>query len=281
VPVPSRAASRIGYFLSCAAYSPRELIEQAVLAQQAGFEALWISDHFHPWNDEQDEGSFVWPVVGALSQACDLPVTTAVTCPSMRLRPTLVAQAAASAHVMLDGKFTLGVGFGESLDDSRSGGPDTAGLRLEILREAVELIRELWTGETVDHCGEFFTVENARIYSIRRDPPPIQVSGSDEAAIQLAAEIGDGYITTSRDERLLKAFRSAAPDKPTTLGYQVAWTNTADEPGRHVEELLASIEAGFDDVYVANLGPHYAEMIRNYGERVLPEVRRQPGLRSG
>jgi G6PDH family F420-dependent oxidoreductase len=281
VAAPSRAEPRIGYFLSCAAYSPRELIEQAILAQQAGFEALWISDHFHPWNDETDEGSFVWPVVGALSQVCELPVTAAVTCPSMRLRPNLVAQAAASAHVMLDGKFTLGVGFGEPADDSLGAAPDPAGLRLDILREAVELIRELWTGETVDHRGEFFTVENARIYTIRPDPPPIQVSGSDEAAVLLAAEIGDGYITTSRDEQLLKAFRSAAPDKPTTLGYQVAWANSADETGRHVEELLATIEAGFDDVYVANLGPHCAEMIRTYGERVLPEVRTQPGLWRG
>src|SRR5436305_5125980 len=101
---------RIGYFLSSEEYGPAELVEQARLAEQAGFEALWISDHFHPWNEEQGESAFVWTVIGALSQVTSLPITTAVTCPIMRTKPTLVAQAAASAHVMLGGRFTLGVG---------------------------------------------------------------------------------------------------------------------------------------------------------------------------
>jgi G6PDH family F420-dependent oxidoreductase len=93
-----------GYFLSCEEYDPAELIDQAVRAQQAGFDALWISDHFHPWNDEQGESPFVWSVIGALSQVCRLPVTTAVTCPTIRTHPAIVAQAAATAAVMLDGK---------------------------------------------------------------------------------------------------------------------------------------------------------------------------------
>ncbi len=101
---------RIGYFLSTEEYSPAELLVQARAAEAAGFEALWISDHFHPWNNEQGNSPFVWSVIGALSQACDLPVTTAVTCPTVRIHPAVIAQAAATSGEMLGGKFTLGIG---------------------------------------------------------------------------------------------------------------------------------------------------------------------------
>ena len=95
---------RFGYFLSCEEYSPAEIVEQAVAAEEAGFEALWISDHYHPWNDEQGQSPFVWGMIGALSQACSLPVTTAVTCPTVRIHPAIIAQAAATAAVQLDGQ---------------------------------------------------------------------------------------------------------------------------------------------------------------------------------
>ncbi len=108
---------RIGYFLSSEEYTPQQLVEQAVLAEQAGFEALWISDHFHPWNDQQGQSPFVWSVIGAISQACRLPVTTAVTAPTVRMHPAIVAQAAATAAVQLEGRFTLGVGTGEALNE--------------------------------------------------------------------------------------------------------------------------------------------------------------------
>src|SRR5688572_32294091 len=103
---------KIGYFLSCEEYTPAQLVEQAVAAERAGFEALWISDHFHPWNDEQGQSPFVWSVIGAISQATTLPVTTAVTCPTVRIHPAVIAQAAATASVMLEGRFVLGVGTG-------------------------------------------------------------------------------------------------------------------------------------------------------------------------
>src|SRR5690348_643472 len=105
---------RIGYFLSTEEYGPRELLAQAEAAERAGFEGLWISDHFHPWNDEQGNSPFVWGVIGAISQVCSLPVTTAVTCPTTRIHPAIVAQAAATAAVQLGGKFILGVGTGEA-----------------------------------------------------------------------------------------------------------------------------------------------------------------------
>lgn len=97
--------TRFGYFLSSEEYEPASLIEQARLAEQAGFDALWISDHFHPWLDEQGQSSFVWSVIGAISQVTDLPITTAVTCPTTRIHPAIIAQAAATASLLTGGKF--------------------------------------------------------------------------------------------------------------------------------------------------------------------------------
>src|SRR5579885_1795288 len=108
---------RIGYFLSSEEYAPRDLIAQARGAHEAGFDALWISDHFHPWNDEQGQSPFVWSMIGAISQVCPLPITTAVTCPTIRVHPAVVAQAAATSAVLTDGKFILGVGTGEALNE--------------------------------------------------------------------------------------------------------------------------------------------------------------------
>src|ERR687886_1175143 len=129
----------IGYFLSCEQFGPKELIDQARRAEAAGFEKLWISDHFHPWNDEQGHSPFVWGVIGALSQATSLPVSTGVTCPTVRIHPAIIAQAAATSAVMLEGRFALGVGSGENLSEHILGHrwPPTD-VRLEMLEEAVE-----------------------------------------------------------------------------------------------------------------------------------------------
>src|SRR6187399_3434012 len=108
---------KIGYFLSCEENDPRALIAQAKLAEAAGFHALWISDHYHPWNDEQGHSGFVWSVIGALAEATSLPVTTGVTCPTVRIHPAVIAQAAATCAVMLEGRFRLGVGSGEALNE--------------------------------------------------------------------------------------------------------------------------------------------------------------------
>src|ERR687889_1999151 len=137
------------------------------MAEAASFEALWISDHFHPWNDEQGNSPFVWAVVGGLSQATSLPVTTGVTCPTVRIHPAVIAQAAATSAVMLEGRFNLGVGSGEALNEHILGGhwPE-ADVRLEMLEEAVELMRALWRGGQQSHRGRHYRVENARIYTL-------------------------------------------------------------------------------------------------------------------
>ena len=314
---------RFGYFLSCEEYTPEELVEQARLADDAGFDALLIRDHFHPWNNEQGQSPFVWSVIGAISQVCDLPVTTAVTCPTVRTHPAVIAQAAATSAVMLDGRFVLGVGSGEALNEHVLGDAwPTADVRLAMLEEAVDVIRRLFTGETVTYGGEFYTVDTARIYTLPDQPPPIYVSGFGPKATELAARIGDGYINTAPDDDLLGLFKEKSGGKPAQAGVKVAFAPTEEEgvdhahrlwansglPGelaqvlpspqhfeqasrlvtkemtadavvcgpdleRHVDVFAPYVDAGYDEVYVANMGPHYEEMIRAYGEKVLPALR--------
>jgi G6PDH family F420-dependent oxidoreductase len=314
-----------GYFLSCEEFGPAELVDQARRAEAAGFDALWISDHFHPWNDEQGESPFVWSVIGALSEACSLRVTTAVTCPTIRMHPAIVAQAAATASVMLDGRFALGVGSGEALNEHILGSVwPTADVRLEMLEEAVEVIRALWTGEVVNHRGRHYTVDTARIYTRRTDPPPIYVSAFGPKAVDVAARVGDGFVTTSPDEELLSRYRKQAGDDAVVQGgFKVSYADTVDEAARtahrlwansglpgelsqvlpsprhfeqastlvteemtrssvvcgknagtHIEAFTPFLDAGVDEIYVANMGPRYAEMLSMYGDEVLPELRR-------
>jgi G6PDH family F420-dependent oxidoreductase len=220
----------IGYFLASEQFGPKELLDQAKRAEQAGFERLWISDHFHPWNDEQGHSPFVWGTIGALSQAVSLPVTTAVTCPTARIHPAIIAQAAATAAVQLDGRFVLGVGSGEALNEHILGGPWPApGERLAMLEEAVELIRLLHRGDTITHRGKHFQVQEARIYTLPEQPVPIYVSGFGPQATRLAARIGDGFCTVVPDSDLIATFRDAAGNgKPVQAGVKVSWSRDED-----------------------------------------------------
>src|ERR671939_1020070 len=201
---------RIGYFLSSEEYTPAELIEQARGAERAGFTALWISDHYHPWVDAQGQSAFVWSTIGALSQVCTLPITTAVTCPTVRIHPAVVAQAAATSAVMTGGRFVLGVGSGEALNEHIFGDAwPEADVRLEMLEEAVSVIRLLHEGGVKDHDGKHYVVENARLYTLPNEPPPILVSGFGPKATRLAGKIGDGYMNVAPDAELLQLFRSS------------------------------------------------------------------------
>jgi G6PDH family F420-dependent oxidoreductase len=226
-----RPMASIGYFLSCEQFGPKEIVDQARRAEQAGFERLWISDHFHPWNEEQGHSPFVWGVIGALSQATSLPVTTAVTCPTFRIHPAIIAQAAATAAVQLDGRFVLGVGSGEALNEHVLADHwPSVGVRLEMLEEAIEIIRLLHTGEEISHHGTYYEVQEARIYTLPAQPVPIYVSGFGPQATELAGRIGDGYCTTIPDADLVRTFRgSGGGTKPTQGGTKVCWDRDADK----------------------------------------------------
>jgi G6PDH family F420-dependent oxidoreductase len=217
---------RIGYFLSCEEYDAHQVIEQAKLAEQAGFDCLWISDHFHPWNGEQGNSPFVWSTIGALSQVTSLPIATAVTCPTVRIHPAIIAQAAATSAHLTGGKFILGVGSGEALNEHITGSrwPNSPE-RLSMLEEAIEVMRELWTGEFINHHGVHYEVENARLYTLPDVPPPVYVSGFGPTSAALAGRVGDGFVSTKPDAELIKAFReNGGEGKPMQAGYKVCWS---------------------------------------------------------
>ena len=221
---------QIGCFLSCEEFGPRDLVEQAKRAEQAGFHALWISDHYHPWNDQQGHSAFVWSVIGALSEAVDLPVTTAVTCPTLRIHPAIIAQAAATSAVMTGGRFNLGIGSGEALNEHILGThwPE-ADVRLEMLRESVEVMRLLWQGGQQSHRGRHYTVENARVYDLPDEPPPVLISGFGPKAIALAAEIGDGFVTTQPDKEGIDQYREGGGKGPVHAGAKVCFMPSEEE----------------------------------------------------
>jgi G6PDH family F420-dependent oxidoreductase len=313
-----------GYFLSCEEFTPGELLDQARMAEQAGFSALAISDHYHPWNEEQGQSPFVWSMIGAISQVTPLPVTTFVTCPTVRMHPAVNAQAAATSAVLTGGRFRFGVGTGEALNEHITGGawPEAA-RRMEMLEEAVHVIRRLFTGERVTHRGEFYTVEHARLYTVPDPPPPVYVSGLAPQAAELAGRIGDGFVTMRPDADLVTRFRrGGGRDKPVLGGYKVCWdtdrdraVKTAhrlwaneqlpgelsqilptpehfqqastmvteemtaaagtfgDDPREHLASARAFAQAGFDEVYINQIGPHQREFFDFYRTEVLPQLR--------
>src|SRR4051794_26935818 len=225
---------RIGYFLSSEEYSPAELIEQAKGAERAGFTGLWISDHYHPWVDAQGQSPFVWSSIGALSQVCGLPITTAVTCPTVRIHPAVIAQAAATSAVLTGGRFRLGVGTGEALNEHIFGDAwPELDVRLEMLEEAIEIIRGLWEGKVYSHHGKHYTVENARIYTLPEKPVEILISGFGPKAVEVAGRIGDGYVSTMPDRDLVDRFRSSGGGgKVAQAGFKAAFAASADEGAR-------------------------------------------------
>ncbi|MEW9551380.1 TIGR03557 family F420-dependent LLM class oxidoreductase [Nonomuraea sp. NPDC050783] len=313
-----------GYFLSCEEHGPKELVRQAKAAERAGFEALWISDHFHPWLDEQGQAPFVWSVIGALAEATSLPITTAVTCPLVRIHPVVVAQAAATTAALTGGRFRLGVGTGEALNehvvDSRW---PPLSERLEMLEEAVEIMRELFTGKLVTHRGRHYNVDTARLYTLPDEPAPIFMSGFGEKSTELAARIADGYITTMPDADAVKRFHEAGgAGKPVCGGLKACYaTDEAEarrtvhrlwptqgikgeasqllplprhfeqlaemvgedeavgsspvgpDPDQHLQAIRQYVDAGFDEVYVSQIGPDQDAFFDFYAKEVLPRLR--------
>jgi G6PDH family F420-dependent oxidoreductase len=231
---------KIGYCLSSEEWGPRELVRHAKRAEECGFQAVWISDHFHPWTHEQGHSPFVWSAIGAIAEATDeLRVTTGVTCPTVRIHPALVAHAAATCAVLLDGRFQLGVGSGEALNEHivASRWPE-ADERLEMLEEAIEVIRLLWQGGQQSHRGRHYRVENAELFDLPDEAPPIIVSGFGPKATDLAARVGDGYATTSPDAELIERFRSGGGSgKPVQAGAKVCWAEDEAEARRTAHRL--------------------------------------------
>lgn len=316
---------RIGYALACEEHGPRDLLRHAVMAQEAGFDGLWISDHYHPWIDRQGHSPFVWTVIGALAHAAPgMHVTTAVTCPTVRIHPAVLAQAAATAAVLLDGRFTLGVGSGEALNEHILGDRwPRASQRLQMLEEAVEVVRLLWQGGMRSHEGRHYTVENACVYDLPERPPEILASGFGPRSIELAARIGDGFVTTKPDRDAITRFHTAARQGTRVAGSMKVCFDCDEERARkrahelwptvavpgeisqilptpahfeqavelidadmvcaqipcgpdleqHINAIRAYEEAGFDELYIQQIGPEPSEFFSVYSEQVLPRLR--------
>ncbi|GHC87057.1 TIGR03557 family F420-dependent LLM class oxidoreductase [Streptomyces flavofungini] len=312
-----------GYFLASEEFTPAELLEQARAAEQAGFTHLAISDHYHPWTGEQGQSPFVWSMIGALAQVTSLPVTTFVTCPTVRMHPAVNAQAVATSGVLTGNRFRFGVGSGEALNEHILGDAWPAvDVRLEMLEEAVHVIRRLQSGDEITHRGKHYTVENARLYTVPDEPVPIYVSGFGPKAAALAGRIGDGFVTMTPDADLVGQFRRAGGgQKPVLGGVKVCWGTDRDQavttahrlwptqflPGElgqvlpdpahfeqaatlvteeavadgmvcgadadeHVRAVAAYVDAGFDEVYVGQIGPDQQGFFDFCRSDVLPRL---------
>jgi G6PDH family F420-dependent oxidoreductase len=206
----------IGYWLSSEEQAPKALVENAKRAEEAGFGHVLISDHIHPWVDAQGHSPFVWGVIGAIAEATErIQLGTAVTCPLIRMHPAIVAHAAATAQALMDGRFFLGVGTGENLNEHVLGDKwPRADERLEMLDEAIDVIRALFGGAFETYRGKHYTVEQAKLYDAPKNPPPVVVAAKAENAAKLAAAKGDGTMNTSPDAEIVKIFRDAGGKGP-------------------------------------------------------------------
>ena len=221
-----------GYKLSSEEHGPLDLVRYARRAEETGFSFAAISDHFHPWTDKQGHSPFVWGVLGGIAEATEnLELITGVTCPTIRIHPAIVAQAAATAAVMLPGRFALGLGTGEHLNEHILGDKwPRAGVRRAMLEEAIEVMRELWKGESSNHSGRYYTVENARIYDVPDGGVPVLIAASGDKAVELAGEKADGLISLVPDKKTLQKFDDAGGSgKPRYAEVQVCWAKSDEE----------------------------------------------------
>lgn len=312
-----------GVALSSEELGPTTMVEVARAAESRGFDRVWLSDHFHPWVGEQGESPFVWSVIGGIAATTGLRIGTGVTCPTIRIHPAIVAHAAATAQLMAEGRFFLGVGSGEALNEHVLGDPwPEADVRLEMLDEAVEVMRLLWTGDEVSHRGTHYTVQNARLYSCPDDEIPVYVSAFGPKATEVAARIGDGFVNVSPEASIVEGYRDAGGKGPVVGSAKVCvhedaqaaralvhrlWPNKAlpgelaqvlpnpshfeqaaslvtvdaaadgvpcgRDVSEHVEHLRGYVDAGYDEVYVQQVGPDQEGFLDFYRDEVLPELR--------
>ncbi len=222
---------QIGYKLAAEAFGPKELIRQAVRAEQAGFDFVEMSDHYHPWLDVQGHSPFAWSVLAAIAAKTEgLGLATGVTCPSVRYHPAIIAQAAATMSIISDGRFTLGVGAGERLNEHVVGsGFPARRVRHERFREALEIIRLLWQGGYRSYEGKHLQLEDARVFDLPEDLPVIAVAASGPASARIAAELGDGLFATEPDSDLVSTWQRLGGHGPAYAEMPLAWAADEDK----------------------------------------------------
>src|SRR5436190_2137671 len=287
----------LGYALSSEEHSPRELVANARAAEEAGFGFGLISDHIHPWIDRQGHSPFVWSVIGGIAQATErFRIGTGVTCPLIRIHPAIVAHAAATCACLMPGRFFLGVGTGENLNEHVHGdrwpAPDE---RLELLEEAVEVMRLLWQGGYKTHRGKHYTVEHTRIFDLPDEPIEVAVAAMQPRAAELAGKIGDSFVNVSPDEELVQKFEQGAGKDTRKYGQVTCcWAESAEQAKQTAWEIWpnAAVEGARDRVHRARRRARRDELRRaqaaaeqrhdDPGEGLLAAVARlQEGTASG
>jgi coenzyme F420-dependent glucose-6-phosphate dehydrogenase len=231
--------TELGFAISSEEHTPLDLVRWAERAEQVGFGFALISDHYHPWIDRQGHSPFVWGLIGAISQRTErLVLGTGVTAPIIRTHPAIIAQAAATAACLMPGRFFLGVGTGENLNEHILGDKwPPADTRLEMLEEAIEVMRLLWEGGQQSFEGNYYVVENARVYDLPDEPVQVMVAASGEKAAELAGRVGDGFIGTSAKKELVGAFDAAGgAGKPRYGQLSVCWAESEEEAVRTAHE---------------------------------------------
>ena len=315
----------IGYALSSEEHAPLDLVRNATRAEEAGFAFSLISDHYHPWIDRQGQNPFVWSVIGAIAASSpSIRLGTGVTCPLIRIHPAIVAQAAATSAAMMPGRFFLGVGTGENLNEHVLGDrwPSTRERR-EMLEEAIDVMRLLWKGDLCSFEGKHYRVDNARLYTLPDEPIPVVVAAGGVEAAKLAARAGDGLVSTAPDAEISASYRDAGGSGPTYGMLTVCWAATEAEaratalewwpnaaltgplgqelplpshfeqaaamvdedaianaivcgpdPEAHLSGIREFADAGFDHVYVHQVGPDQNGFIDFYEREVLDKAER-------
>jgi G6PDH family F420-dependent oxidoreductase len=206
---------KLGYKLMSEEHGPAELVRNAKRAEQAGFDFAAISDHYFPWLEEQGHSPFAWSVLGAVAQATKLALMTSVTCPIMRYHPAIIAQAAATMGLLTDGRFTLGLGAGERLNEHVVGlGWPGVVERHQRLSEAIDIIQGLLDGTMTTYSGRYFRLDHARLFDRPKRKPAVVLAAGGPDAARLAGEKADGLMITDADDGLPKAYKQAGGKGP-------------------------------------------------------------------
>ena len=239
--------TRYGFTLMTELHAPRDLVEQAAMAESAGFEFAAMSDHFHPWLEAQGNSPYAWSVLGAVAQRTErLDLMTMVTCPFVRYHPAVVAQAAATVQILSGGRFTLGLGAGENLNEHVVGeGWPPVAVRHEMLEESIEIMRRLFEGGEHHFRGDHLALEAARLYSLPDTPPPLAVAAGGPDAAKLAGRAGDALITVAPDRSLIDAYREAGGDGPTYGQVALSWAPDESQARHQAWELFRFFAGGW------------------------------------
>jgi G6PDH family F420-dependent oxidoreductase len=247
----------------------------AAQAEEAGFAYAMISDHYHPWIDRQGNSSHVWSVLGGIAQATTrLRVGTGVTCPIIRNHPALVAQAAATVAILMPGRFMLGLGTGENLNEHIVGQKwPSYEARATMLEEAVSVIRLLWQGGMQSHEGRYYTVENARLYSLPSELPPIHLAAAGPKAAMLAGRMGDGLINYTPDASVTQSFATAGGSgKPRFVQYNVCWAEDEKQARRTALEVCPNVALKGPLGQELPLPSHFEQAVQMIDEQDVAEV---------